>query len=99
MTHIRGKERYSLLPDTTEGILIVKLNGPKIIYFNPQPYSKLFLRETHLRCDDISVMGQPRKPKKKAISVDVLNDAIQACSAGDETLSVLGDEFRFRSNN
>jgi len=97
LTHLRGKERYSLLPDTSEGILIVKLNGQKIMYFRPQRYSRIYLLQGHLRCDDLSVSGQPRKRAKtvESISLAVVNDAMETCSAADETVSVIGDEFRF----
>ena len=67
------------------------------MYFRPQRYSRIYLSQGHLRCDDLSVSGQPRKRAKKveSISLAVVNDAMETCSAADETVSVIGDEFRF----
>ena len=62
MKHIRGKLRWRLSPETTNGLLMISLNGVPIAEFNVQKYTMLWLRQGHLRCDDLSVSGQPHHP-------------------------------------
>ena len=62
MKHIRGKLRWRLSPETTNGLMMISLNGCPISEFNVEKYTRLWLRQGHLRCDDISVIGQPLHP-------------------------------------
>ena len=62
MKYIRGKLRWHLSPYTTNGLMMIALNGQPISEFNVEKYTRLWLDQGHLRCDDLSVMGQPNHP-------------------------------------
>ena len=60
MKHIRGQRRWSLITSTTDGLMMIALNGVPIGEFNVQRFSIKWIRDLgHLRCDDFSVAGQP----------------------------------------
>ena len=60
MNIIRGQRRWSLLTGTTDGLMMIALNGVPIGEFNVQRFSIKWIRDLgHLRCDDFSHLGQP----------------------------------------
>ena len=60
MNVIRGQRRWSLLTGTTDGLMMIALNGVPIGEFNVQRFSIKWIRDLgHLRCDDFHVLGQP----------------------------------------
>ena len=60
MNIIRGQRRWSLLTGTTDGLMMIALNGVPIGEFNVQRFSIKWIRDLgHLRCDDFSHVGQP----------------------------------------
>ena len=60
MNNIRGQRRWSLLTGTTDGLMMIALNGVPIGEFNVQRFSIKWIRDLgHLRCDDFSHVGQP----------------------------------------
>ena len=60
MNNIRGQRRWSLLTGTTDGLMMIALNGVPIGEFNVQRHSIKWIRDLgHLRCDDFSHVGQP----------------------------------------
>ena len=74
MNNIRGQRRWSLLTGTTDGLMMIALNGVPIGEFNVQRFSIKWIRDLgHLRCDDFHVVGQPHS-KTEPTRVDAGDD-------------------------